>query len=203
MSDSAAGYRPGAAFPPPAWLRAMQRDGGFVRDGRFAAAEEPVATILAEQVTKQDPVEAAFAAGLAQGIADAERLAAEKAHGREKLGSALARLDEQSARTLSGKLRETVLALCESVIADAAVDTELLANRCDRALAVFDDPCGATIRLHPDDIAELSDQFLTGRTIKPDATLPRGQIRVEQQDGGVICGPEEWRRAIRLAVGAD
>lgn len=203
MSDAAARGRAGAAFAPPGWLQAKVRNAGFAPDRRFGGTGVPPAEASPAEQVEEDPVATAFAAGLAQGLADASHQAAQEMQYRQELGSTIARLDERSARAIAEKLRQTVLSLCESVIAEAALDVAALARRCERAVAALNEAPGTIVYLHPEDIAHLPQGFLPGRTVSPDTTLPRGQIRAENEGGGYTCGPDEWLRKIRHIAGMD
>lgn len=202
MSDAAATRRTDAAFPPPGWLLFRTGGSAFAPDSRFGMSAVSAAETLPPAADEEDELASAFAAGLAQGLADAARMSALTAQHWEKLGSAMMRLDEQAAQELAERLGQTVLALCESVVADAAIDAEALARRCHRAVEALNGAADAVIHLNPEDIAELPQDALAGRKILPDIALPRGQIRTEGGDGGYICGPDAWLREIRHVVGA-
>ena len=59
-----------------------------------------------------------------------------------------------------------------------------------------------TLRLHPEDIALVSDRLQADWKVVPDPTLARGALRVETTSGGVEDGPAEWRRALAEAFHA-
>lgn len=202
MSDSAAARHSDADFPPPEWLLpSSARGSAFAPDSRFGRPTVSGAETLPKTAGEDDALASAFAAGLAQGLADAARASAATGEQWDRLGSAIVRLDEHDALELARRLRQTVLALCESVIADAAFDADALARRCHRAVEALNGAPDTIIHLNPEDIAELPKDALAGRSVRPDIALPRGQIRAECGDGGYICGPEEWLREIRQIIG--
>lgn len=184
--------------------------GGFREDARFAlAAARGSATAEAEErpVAVEDPVAIAWAEGFAKGMEQA-RLEDEEARTADaEAGGALAlaftRLDADMAESLRQRLLDTVMALCEATLVPYAHDPEVLARRVDRAVAMFsraDDE--RVIRLHPDDLALVSDRLAADWTIVPDSALTRGSLRIETQSGGVEDGPAEWRRALAEAFHA-
>ncbi len=181
---------------------------GFRSDARFTAAAparaepEPKATT---QPPEEDPAARAFDEGFAAGIAEAQALAAEQARieaeARAALELSFAQLDAELAEELALRLRETVAALCEAAIAPLALDEQALVRRVERAVAMFQRAEDErTIRLHPDDIALVSDRFAADWNVIPDPSLDRGALRVETATGGVEDGPEQWRRAIAEAL---
>lgn len=181
---------------------ALGQSAGFRGDLRFAAAPEAHAPPALEP---EDPLSAAwadgFAAGAGEARAEAERLDRTEAEAREALSLAFARLDMELAETLRQRLRDTVAALCEAALAPLALDQAALASRIERALALFQRAEDErTIRLHPDDMALISDRMASDWRIVPDPALERGAIRVETDSGGVEDGPAQWRQAIAEAL---
>lgn len=174
--------------------------GGFARDGRFAAhglagtsdgRPEPVA----------DPVADAYARGFANGAETATAQAAAKAAAdfaaRHHIETALAAMEADAIDALAQRLQATVLALCGSVLADAAIAPDALARRAAAAAAMFarstDD---RVIRLHPEDLALVHGRLPEAWHCEPDPALERGALRVETADGGVEDGPAQWQAAL-------
>ena len=202
MSDPAA-----IAALPAALLGAGR---GFRSDARFAAVveaplgeAEPIA--LEPEPEPEDPLALAWAeghaAGVAQARAEAEARAAEDAAAREGLALSLQRLDAQLAEELRLRLRDTVVALCETAILPLALDQSALMDRIERAVSMLsraDDD--RTIRLHPEDLAFLAPQMPAAWRMVADPALERGALRIETPGGGVEDGPEQWRRAIAEAL---
>lgn len=191
---------------------------GFRSDSRFAVARpadpgpygpsEALAPDmpLPEQAA-QDPVALAFSEGFAlameQARAEADAARAEAAAAHEALELAFTRLDTQMAETLRQRLIDTVLVLCEQTLVPFALDTEALAQRAERAMAMFTRAEDEKIlRLHPDDLALVSQRLQSEWTVLPDPSLERGALRVETPLGGVEDGPAEWRRALAEAFHA-
>ncbi|WP_225205648.1 FliH/SctL family protein [Novosphingobium huizhouense] len=182
----------------------------FARDARFVSeadrtADEKASLQRAPQGIDEDPLQSAFADGYAQGAEDARRAAqveaAERDAARHRIETGLARLDEAMVHQLQDRLRQTVLALCETVTAQAAIDADALARRVAAAAAMLARAEDArVIRLHPEDLALVHARLPEAWHCEPDPTLERGSIRVEGAHGGVEDGPEQWRRAIEDAL---
>jgi flagellar assembly protein FliH len=175
---------------------------GFMPDGRFA-------NMLVGQLSipvEPDPAEGAFAEGYARGFEEGTAQAAAKAAldaiARGRIEQSLGRLSEADQLRIETKLRETVLALCERTLAPLAADPEAIAARVGTALDLFRRSEDEKIlRLHPDDIELLGGRLPEGLRVEADATLERGELRVETPEGGVEDGPGQWRRALSEALG--
>lgn len=152
-----------------------------------------------------DPIADAYARGHADGAqagADAARaeLAAADA-ARHRIETALARMDAAELDAFAGRLRDTVLGLCQAVLADAALLPDALARRVAVATAMFSRASDErVIRLHPEDLALVHGQLPEDWHCEPDALLERGAIRVETAAGGVEDGPAQWRAALDEAL---
>jgi len=175
--------------------------GGFRSDSRFALPVPASAPVEPEPVQIEDPVAIAWAEGYAHGREDARAEAAQaqaaEAGARTALDLSLTRLDAEMAELLRQRLQDTVLALCEQTLVPYALDSEALAARVDRAVAMFaraEDE--RVIRLHPDDLPLVAGRLAADWTVSPDPTLERGALRIESQSGGVEDGPAQWRRAL-------
>jgi flagellar assembly protein FliH len=144
----------------------------------------------------------AYAEGLAAGRAAAE--AESEALGRRQraLRLAFGSLDEAASFALAEDLAVTVLALCEGVLGEAALDPAGLRARCAAAARRIGGAAEALVlHLHPEDIAMLEQEgALAALRLAPDASLERGSLVIEGPDGTVSDGPAEWRRAIAAAV---
>lgn len=176
---------------------------GFAQDARFAPP------LSFETVLKRpdDPIAKAFADGYARGTADAEAnaevKAAEESEARGKIEAAFERFGEQDALQLEERLRETVLLLCEQAMAPLAIDPDGLTARIKKALSMLrraEDE--RVLRLHPDDIELIAGRLPEDLKVEPEATLERGELRVETLDGGVEDGPQQWRRVLAEAFGS-
>lgn len=178
---------------------------GFSRDLRFAPPEDAAPRPLPDDEDEADPLEAAWAAGHAEGASEArneaEAAESEAAAARQRLAFTFARLDAELAERLRNRLHETVVALCEATLQPLALDREALARRVAAAVALFvraDDE--RVLRLHPDDLTLVADELPGGWSFIPDPTLDRGALRVETASGGVEDGPVQWRAAIVEAL---
>ena len=183
-------------------LDALARSSGFRSDLRFSPLLSDHAPPEAEP---HDPVALAWtqghAAGEEQARAQVQRDLLAEATARKGLELAFARLDNELAETLRQRLRDTVAALCEAALAPLTLDEAALRMRIERAMALFqraDDE--RVLRLHPDDVALVSDKMASDWRIEPDPSLARGALRIETVNGGVEDGPAQWRQAIAEAL---
>lgn len=206
---------PHAAAPvwsrrPLTGLGAGPGSGGFAQDRRFAAFGQAAGGrhgqgAAADEPAPVDPLTEAWTNGYTQGAADA-RAAAETAQAtqdaaRHRIESAIAGLDSEAIAALEQRLQATVLALCESVLADAAIDPQALARRVQAAAAMFARAADErVIRLHPEDLALVHARLPEDWHCEPDSSLERGALRVESANGGVEDGPVQWRSALEAAL---
>lgn len=168
----------------------------FVSDPRFSTIGAPDAIDPSD-----DPAAAAFREGYTRGVADAEARALAQAEcdasARGRIEAAFERLSEAETLRLEERLRETVLALCETAMAPLALDADALSERIARALALLrraEDQ--RTLRLNPEDLALIGPRLPEHLRVEPDPSLPRGSLRIETDEGGVEDGPGQWRRAL-------
>ncbi|HEY6869063.1 MAG TPA: FliH/SctL family protein [Novosphingobium sp.] len=187
-------------------LTGPAQEPGFRLDSRFALAE-PQRPAAPPPVEVADPVALAWAEGYAKGVEDAEAHAAlalaAEADARTALEFAFAKFDAEMAETLRQRLQDTVIALCEATLVPYALDVAALTERVQRAVAMLsraDDD--RVIRLHPEDLPQVAKRLPKDWKITPDASLERGALRVETQNGGVEDGPAQWRRALAEAFHA-
>lgn len=175
-------------------------DGAFARDTRFAPAGEGTAAD-----TAPDPIAQAYARGYAEGAeaataaAQAQAAAADAA--RHRIETALARIDASEIDAFADRLRDTVLALCNAVLAEAALAPEALARRVTAAAAMFSRAGDErVIRLNPEDLVLVESRLPDSWHCEPDPLLERGAVRVETAGGGVEQGPAQWRAALEEAL---
>lgn len=177
---------------------ALGRRGSFSRDSRYTRQEEAAPAPVEAQ---PDAAERAYSAGYDDGQisarADCEaQMAAERA-ARGSIELAFARFDADSARQLREGLIATVHALCEDAVLPFAIDPEGLARRVDAAAAMFQRKHDQrVIRIHPEDLELVRDSVAPDLELLADASVERGGLRVETEDGGVEDGPQQWRRAL-------
>lgn len=172
--------------------------GSFTANARFAPDGVPAAN--------RDPVAEAFQAGMAEGRRLAEEAAQvrfeETASAERAIELAFARFDSESARLLQERLRGSVVAICQAMAGEIALDAERLCARVDTAVGMLRRKHDErVVRLHPDDIELVRGRVDPTLRLEPDATLRRGQLRVEGEEGGVEDGAEQWRAALAEALG--
>jgi flagellar assembly protein FliH len=187
-------------------LEIMRARGEFARDPRFSpllvnapgkGAAEP----------EPDPVAEAYARGFADGnaVARDEALHAERERdaARAAIELAFARFDEASAADLAERLRQTVHTLCEAAVLPLAIDVEGLAARIETAVAMLRRTQDERrVLLNPEDLALVEGRLPQGLTVEPDASVERGGLRIETEDGGIEDGPSQWRRILAEAFRA-
>ena len=177
---------------------ALGRRGSFSPDSRYTRQEAASAPPADNQ---PDAAERAYSAGYEDGQISARadfdaQLAAERAS-RAAIELAFARFDADSARQLRDRLIATVHALCEDAVLPFALDAEGLARRVDAAAAMFQRKHDQrVIRIHPEDLELVQGNVAGDLELVADASVERGGLRVETEDGGVEDGPEQWRRAL-------
>lgn len=184
------------ASATPDWLAALaaQPDrGGFTTHLPFGEARANTEPRIAD---------AALAAAYAEGEAAGMAKAAHDDAARKALAFELAGLEGNLRDLLAGRLAEAVAALCEATLAPLALDREALQRRCvDAACAVGEGIIDASLRLNPADIALLDPAFAATWHIIADVALERGTVVFDMPEGAVRDGPEEWRMALREALG--
>ena len=149
----------------------------------------------------EDAAEQAYRAGYEDGQistrAECEaQLQAERA-ARSAIETAFARFDAESGRHLRERLLETVQALCEEAVLPLALDAAGLARRVEAAASMLQRKHDQRIiHINPDDLELVRDSVAGDLELVPDASVERGGLRVETDDGGVEDGPQQWRRAL-------
>jgi len=177
----------------------LGKPGGFTPSARYARAvlEEAPATPVDSAA---EAYRSGFEDGQISAKADAEaQLSRERAE-RAAIELAFARFDMESAQALRESLRTTVHALCDEAVLPLALDSEALASRIEVAAAMLQRKHDQRIiHIHPEDLTLVRDSVPPELELRPDATIERGGLRVETDDGGVEDGPQQWRRAIAEA----
>jgi flagellar assembly protein FliH len=187
---------------PPGWLALLGEPAEFREAFAFG---EPFAEAPASSAPLPDRAADAMARGFADGEA-AGRAAAKaevdaSATRQRALRLAFRALDEAAAQVLADDLATTVMALCDGVLAECAIDREALLVRCHGAARRIGGAAETfKLHLHPDDITTLGPEALTGWQVTPDPALERGSVLIEGADGVVSDGPAEWRRAIAAGL---
>lgn len=205
-----------AQAPRPSWISALGLSetgspDGFRETSLFGAAasapppEEPQEPVAEPESAAPD--EDAYMRGYAEGHAEAKRLGdaamAESEARYRELRAAVRALDAAALEALTQDLNATVLALCEQVLGDFAVDADALAQRCRSAAKRLSAGPGAlTLHLHPETLARLDPDAFAGWTVAEDAALAPGALRLSNAEGAVRDGPEDWMRAFADALRA-
>lgn len=148
-----------------------------------------------------DPVAEAFAQGEEAGrqaaLAEQEALTAQKLSLRQTFRA----LDQAAMDALAAELAETVIALCSQSLSDFVPSPDALKARClEAANRLGSGAEGATLYLHPDDLALIGEEELGSWKIVGDPLAERGGLRFETVDGSVSDRPSDWRRAIAAAI---
>jgi flagellar assembly protein FliH len=197
--------------PEPGWLALLGEDAAFREVLPFGAPETPPpAQPIAEPEPEPEPDPApeagdalaqAYAEGEAAGRAAALADAARDAARQRSLRLAFRHLDEAARDVLAADLADTVIALCEGVLAGHATDRAALMTRCAVAARRIGGAASALrLHLHPSDIAALSPEALADWAVIADSALEPGGLMLEGPEGAVRDGPADWRRAIAAAV---
>lgn len=171
-------------------------------------AEPAIAPLPEPAPEAGDPAEAAYAQGyaegLAQGRAQMEERVADHDDAIAKLRLSFTALDQAAMTRLTRELGETVLALCEPVLRDYAIDEAAFEKRCEAAsVRLGTVPAKLVLHLHPEMLARLDPEWLGQWQVEPDPALARGALRIAGPDGTVREGPEDWMRAIDDALAAQ
>lgn len=183
----------------PSWVAALDRSSNFLEmpiTGRAqsSSTEEP-------KSIEKDAVAIAFEEGERVGRAAAEEEVSIEENAREALRSSFEMLDKSTRSALAQYLAETVAELCEQLIGEHLVNSSALSTRCSKiAESIGDSAAECVLHIHPSDAPLLDPNWAERWTIKPDASLNRGTLQLESADGLLCDGPDEWRRAIAIAL---
>lgn len=152
-----------------------------------------------------DPLEAAHAAGYAEGVA-ATRAAVDEASARDQ--ALLAGLLEQiqagdriDREAVAARLRQTVLLLVGKLVGEIGVSAELLKGRIETAADLLADATeSAMLRVHPEDVALLDGRL--PKTIFPvgDPAVARGSFVLEAASTIVEDGPALWLEQLEAMI---
>lgn len=152
-----------------------------------------------------DAIDAARAEGFAAGVAEAERLAAERgeadAQALAQLASLLEMMSGFDRDLLAGRLRETVLFLVKRLVGEVGVSAELLGQRIKAAIELLADTSEvATLRLNPADHALIEGHQPARVALFADPTIGRGGFRIETRTTVIEDGPEAWLAQLAAAL---
>ena len=190
---------PAPAHALRSWGAVPTASQGFTLDPRFARTPATPAPDFAAmpEPEREDPIERARAEGYAAGheaaLTEAQAQAAAQDAARHRLDSALRTMEAAQVDALEQRLRQTVLALCDSVLGDVAIDPAALETRVRRAAQMLPRAEDArVIRLHPEDLA------LIGHSSPPSMSL-RGSRDCSGKPAGLSSdarsgGAPRWLR---------
>lgn len=152
-----------------------------------------------------DTAEAAHAEGFAAGVAEAERLAAERgeadAQALARIATALEGMSGFNRDALADRLRQTVLYLVTRLIGETGVSAELLTARIDTAVTLLSDTAeAATLKLHPEDLPLVEAHVPAGMTSVADPAIDRGGFRIETRTTAIEDGPSAWLAQLAAAL---
>lgn len=152
-----------------------------------------------------DPLALARAEGYADGLAAAERIAAEMAAADHAalaaLGDRLADLAAVERDALAARLRQTVLHLVGQLVGDIGVAADRLAPRIAAAADLLAESSeAASLRLHPADLKLLEGRLPPRLLVIADAGLERGAFRLETRQSAVEDGPAIWLAQLAGAI---
>ena len=159
----------------------------------------------AEPTSFIDPVEAAHAAGYAEGLA-AAAVAARDGGSRDErllteLAAALKAGSQLDRDRMAQQLRQTVLLLVGKLVGEVGVSPDMLAARIDTAADMLADAAeSALIRLHPDDVALVEGRLPKTVFAAGDITIDRGSFVLESASTVVEDGPALWLEQLAKAV---
>lgn len=176
---------------------ALGKRGNFSRDARYTRSEGGAPPAPEAPDAAEHAYRAGYEDGQISARADFEaKLKAERTQ-RAAIEVAFARFDADSERQLREGMLATVHALCEDAVLPLALDSDGLVRRVEAAAAMFQRKHDQRIiHIHPDDLELVRDSVSGDLELVPDASVERGGLRVETEDGGVEDGPQQWRRAL-------
>ena len=152
-----------------------------------------------------DAVDAARAEGFAEGMAAAERMAAERgeadAQALARIAAGLEAMSGFDRDALAGRLRQTVMFLVSRLIGEAGVSAELLGRRIEAAVTLLSDSAeAAVLRLNPEDLPLVEAQVPATVTPTADAAVERGGFRIETRLTSIEDSPSAWLAQLAAAL---
>lgn len=152
-----------------------------------------------------DAVEAARAEGFAEGMAAAERMAAERgeadAQALARIAAGLEAMSGFDRDALASRLRQTVMFLVSRLTGEAGVSAELLTRRIEAAVALLADSAEiAVLKLNPEDLPLVDSQLPANVAAAEDAEIERGGFRIETRTTSIEDGPSAWLNQLAAAL---
>lgn len=175
---------------------AFGKSAGFTPTARYTRVPEAAPTIpVVDEV--EDAYRRGFEDGQAAARADAEAQIAREREARAAIELAFARFDADSAEALRESLCATVHALCEEALVPLALETQSLTKRIEIAASMLQRKHDErVISIHPEDLKLVRDSVDPSLELVADASVERGGLRVDTDDGGIEDGPQKWKRAL-------
>ncbi|NNM76926.1 flagellar biosynthesis protein FliH [Sphingomonas sp. ID1715] len=166
---------------------------------------DPLSESPAAATETQDPIAAARAEGFAEGMAAAERMAAERgeadARALAEIAGLLQMMSEFERDALAARLRQTVMFLVTRLVGEVGVTADLLNQRIEAAAALIADSAElAQLRLNPADLALVEGHQPETVTLVGDETIGRGGFRIETRSSAVEDGPTAWLNQLAAAL---
>ena len=166
---------------------------------------DPLGADAAPATEAPDPITAARAEGFAEGMAAAERMAAERgeadAQALAEIAGLLQMMSGFDRDALATRLRETVMFLVTRLVGDSGVPADLLNQRITAAAALI--AAGAELaqlRLNPADLALVEGHQPERVTLVADESIGRGGFRIETRSGAIEDGPASWLKQLAAAL---
>ena len=150
-------------------------------------------------------IDAARAEGFAEGMAAAERMAAERgeadAQALARIAAGLETMTGFDRDALASRLRQTVLFLVNRLVGETGISGELLAQRIDVAAGLLADSAeAAVLKLSPEDLPLIESQVPAGLTPMADASIERGGFRIETRTTSIEDSPGAWLSQLAAAL---
>ncbi|HYZ47266.1 MAG TPA: FliH/SctL family protein [Sphingomonas sp.] len=150
-------------------------------------------------------IEAARAEGFGEGMATAERMAAERgeadAQALARIAASLELLSSFDRDALAGRLRETVMFLVSRLVGEAGVSAELLTRRVEAAAALIADSAeAAVLKLNPEDLPLIEGHVPALVAPVADPAIERGGFRIETRVTAIEDGPSAWLVQLAAAM---
>ena len=152
----------------------------------------------------QDAIEAARAEGFAEGMAAAERMAAERgeadAQALARIAAGLEAMSGFDRDALAGRLRQTVLFLVSRLVGETGVSAALFNQRIEAAVALLADSAeAAVLKLNPQDMALIEAHVPALLAPVADPAIERGGFRIETRTTSIEDGPGAWINQLAAA----
>jgi flagellar assembly protein FliH len=152
-----------------------------------------------------DPAEAARAEGFAEGMAAAQRMAAERgeldAQALARIAAGLEAMSGLDRDGLATRLRQTLMFLLTRLVGEAGVSPELLSQRIEAAVTLLADTAeAAVLRLNPEDLPLLESHVPAQVLPLADSAIERGGFRIETRATAIEDGPRAWLAQLAAAL---